>query len=110
MGEKPGDFMQQLNQVHLIDNELITLSYEEPWHQEDIQLLINLLLPALGINEAKETIEGADRVNARIEFQQAILVINFEVYSQSCWIEAEQNQYQTQLMQAYTLLQALKNE
>jgi hypothetical protein len=59
------------------------------WYQEDIPQLITNILVFLKGHDILESISGADRENCRFKWRTAYFIINFECYSQSCWIENE---------------------
>ncbi|GAA6171442.1 hypothetical protein NBRC116592_11120 [Colwellia sp. KU-HH00111] len=75
--------------------EIIDILFNKSWYQEDINLLTKLLLNKVTASQIKETILGADRENIRFQYLDAEFVLNFDYYSQSCWIcpndEASQN-------------------
>ncbi|NMP30636.1 DUF3630 family protein [Thalassotalea sp. M1531] len=82
--------MQQLNSENIFftqDNIEIRLS--ESFDDEDIQSLVNLVLNEVDGAKIIEHIPGADRYNVRFTVLASNFVLNFEVYSQSCWIELE---------------------
>jgi len=73
----------------VINENCLQVNFKEDWYQEDIPQLISYLLSVLPEHRILENISGADRENCRFEWQQEYLIINFECYSYSCWIENE---------------------
>jgi len=63
--------------------------WESYWYQEDVDGLTVILIKHLEGAEITERIIGADRINVRFSYKYRYFVLNFEYYSQSCWIEAE---------------------
>ncbi|WP_426359072.1 DUF3630 family protein [Pseudocolwellia sp. HL-MZ19] len=73
----------------LINENSLQIIFHEIWYQEDVSQLTADVLSALKDHNILETISGADRENCRFEWQQEYFMMNFECYSQSCWIENE---------------------
>jgi len=72
----------------LIDNSVIfTLNNE--WQQEDIADLAQQIFERLINYIVIETNEGADCLNIRFQYQNIIFILQFDVSSQSCWLECE---------------------
>ncbi len=71
--------------VNLID-EKITILFNQNWFQEDITILSPLLLDNISNHQIVERIQGADRESIRFRWQDADFILNFDFYSQSCWI------------------------
>lgn len=86
--------------------DMITISFENDWFQDDIELLISLVFkPLLAVN-IQEKIVGADRENIRFTWQEHFFILNFDCYSQSCWLEGQDNKstdYLALLYQELTL-------
>ena len=80
--------MQQLIQVTL-DNNVIDLRFNDYWYQEDIEELYNNIKNILKDVSLLESTLGADRHNYRLLRNETYLILNFDCYSQSCWIEVE---------------------
>lgn len=79
----------QLASVSLINENSLQVSFTENWYQEDIKALTTLIFSYLKDHQVIESISGADREYCRFEWQHNYYVINFECYSESCWIENE---------------------
>jgi len=78
-----------IKSVKLTDDYIVMIFWNSSWYQEDIDGLTALLIKHLEGAEITESILGADRVNVRFSYEHEYFVLNFEYYSQSCWIEAE---------------------
>ena len=85
-----------------VDN-VITISFQQLWDQDDIVKLKSIILAGRDVRQV-EHILGADRENFRLEWQQHIFCLNFDCYTQSCWIEAEQEIAQNLLPALLTFL------
>ncbi len=70
-------------------SELLTISFDDNWFQEDIETLIELVFKPLMPVNIQEKILGADRENIRFTWRQHYFILNFDYYSQSCWIEGQ---------------------
>ena len=67
----------------------LNVTFKNDWYQENIAVLIDLLfLPIMPI-AIQEKIIGADRENIRFSWDDNYFVLNFDYYSQSCWIEGQ---------------------
>lgn len=73
----------------LINENSLQINFINNWYQEDVSQLTTDILSALTGHHILEKISGADRENCRFEWQQEYFMLNFECYSQSCWIENE---------------------
>jgi hypothetical protein len=72
------------------------------WFQEDINQLYQDVFSLLDDIEIKEVISGADRENIRFSWQiNYDFILNFDCYSQSCWLEAENELSQTKISMLY---------
>ncbi|WP_181901784.1 DUF3630 family protein [Thalassotalea euphylliae] len=92
--------MQQLTQpssllvsaVFLRDDHL-DIRFDGEFDEEDFDIATEVVLSQLTQVSILEKIPGADRHNVRFRAQVAedfgYFVLNFEVYSQSCWLEPE---------------------
>lgn len=69
--------------------EHINIRFQQSFDYEDIDELANQVIGLFTHNKVVEVIPGADRMNYRIYWRENNYVINFEVYSQSCWLEVE---------------------
>lgn len=100
--------MQQLIKVSLQKN-VIDIRFQDYWYQEDIENLYNAILSHLEDASLLESTLGADRHNYRILWSNVYLIINFDCYSQSCWIEAEtETEEQQNLHKLVSILQKIK--
>ncbi len=72
----------------LIDANII-LTCNQSWSQEQIALLIEKFFEQYANCQRIETIEGADRVVVRLQWRQSHFSLNFECYSESIWLEPE---------------------
>lgn len=90
----------------LIENnhKYIDIRFSTDWYQENINDLIELLFDPIMPLNIQESIIGADRVNVRFEWQQHHFVVNFEFYSQSCWIEGQDELSKQYLLTLYEML------
>jgi hypothetical protein len=73
-----------------LEDEQITVLFNQHWFQEDINTLHKLLLKNNSNIAIKEVIIGADRENIRFHWLDTEFILNFECYSQSCWLEMQQ--------------------
>ena len=78
-----------LASISLINENSLQLVFAKNWYQEDINALTTLILNSFEDHQVIETISGADREYCRFEWQKNYFIINFECYSESCWIEHE---------------------
>jgi hypothetical protein len=77
-----------IQSVRLVDNH-ITILFDQDWFQEDIVELHRLLLARIPNSKIKEFTLGADRENIRFQWQSAEFMLNFDYYSQSCWVSSQ---------------------
>jgi len=94
--------------IHLIstiDNQ-ITITFNTEWFQEDISTLSQLILSKIPHHQLKEKIIGADRENLRFTWQTSEFLLNFDYYSQSCWINAHDEISQMTILALNKLLTA----
>ena len=83
--------ISQENTVKLIERRegYLSITFAKVWYQEDISRLVeHLLLPIIPINIQEKNI-GADREDIRFSWDNHFFVLNFDFYSQSCWIEGQ---------------------
>ncbi len=72
------------------------------WFQEDINTLYLGIFSLLEDVVIKEVISGADRENIRFSWQiNYDFILNFDCYSQSCWLAAENELSQDKLVMLY---------
>jgi hypothetical protein len=74
--------------INYID-EQISIIFDSEWFQEDIKELQLLLLNRIPNHDVRETTVGADRENIRFRYLTAEFLLNFDYYSQSCWVSAQ---------------------
>lgn len=67
----------------------LNVIFKNDWYQEDINELIALLFLPIQPIVVKDKIIGADRENIRFSWHDYYFVLNFDYYSQSCWIEGQ---------------------
>ena len=73
-----------------IESQHVGISFDDIWYQEDIDVIQQSLLTIVKETKVVEKILGADRENIRFIWKnQYHFVLNFDCYSQSCWLEAE---------------------
>lgn len=79
------------NQICLVTKQVdfLTVQYAQEWFQEDIENLSTLIFSQLKSFEIQEKIVGADRENIRFSWQNHYFILNFDCYSQSCWLEGQ---------------------
>ena len=67
----------------------LAVLYDKYWSQEDIHSLSEQLLdPVMPVKFQEKNI-GADREAIRFSWNDHFFVLNFDCYSQSCWIEGQ---------------------
>jgi hypothetical protein len=89
MIEMMAHLKHEINSVSL-EAKLIGISFDTFWYQEDIDVLQQYILRIIGKTKLVENILGADRVNIRFVWKNDYnFVLNFDCYSQSCWLESE---------------------
>ena len=86
------------------NNEHIDILFNENWYQEDIHFLKNLLLAKVTNHQLKESIVGADRESIRFQWLDAEFIINFDYYSQSCWLSPNDDASQNKIHSMFNLL------
>ncbi|NMP16968.1 DUF3630 family protein [Thalassotalea sp. Y01] len=72
-----------------INSHTVSLDLANQWDQEQALSLSQEILAKLGQHQVIETIAGADRFDCRFRFAEQDFVLHFEHYSESCWIEAD---------------------
>ncbi|MBU2895009.1 DUF3630 family protein [Colwellia sp. D2M02] len=80
-----------ITKAELFDNQLL-FSYQKQWFQEDIETLSTDVFSKLAEFTIIEKIQGADRENIRFSWEKRHFILNFDCYSQSCWIEGGDQQ------------------
>ncbi|WP_077339755.1 DUF3630 family protein [Pseudocolwellia agarivorans] len=79
----------KISSVELVNQTSLQITFVAGWYQEDIPLLTSLVLSLLKDHYLIETTQGADREYTRFKWQDDYFILNFECYSESCWIENE---------------------
>jgi len=81
---------QQKHPITAISNidDQVMISFNEQWFQEDIPLLCQRVFLSLSGYEIKEKTVGADRENIRFIWERSEFLLNFDFYSQSCWLSS----------------------
>jgi len=82
-----------LQNIELISyqQDHLSITFKNEWYQEDITSLSELiLLPTTPVVIQEKNI-GADREDIRFSWSKNYFVLNFDYYSQSCWIEGQDN-------------------
>jgi len=80
--------LQSLKSISQQEDHLNVI-FNIEWYQDDIEGLINLLFLPIIPYTIQEKIIGADRENIRFSWNEGYFVLNFDCYSQSCWIEGQ---------------------
>jgi hypothetical protein len=95
-----------IQNIKLIENnhEYLNVIFIANWYQEDVNNLVELLFEPIMPLNIQESIIGADRVNTRFDWHQHHFVVNFEFYSQSCWIEGQDELSKQYLLTLYEML------
>lgn len=70
------------------DNESILLTFNQAWQLEQAPEFAKALVEQLE-GRIVETIEGADRYCFRLSMANTGYILQFEYYSNACWLEAE---------------------
>jgi len=92
-----------------LENSHIAFYFACFWYQEDIEQLTESILTNLSKIQVLETIQGADRENVRFHWHEKFyFVLNFDCYSQSCWLEGEDEKSIEQLKHLMTECKTLK--
>ena len=91
MGKIFGNIMQQLTNIDqfVLNDSYILVHFNNLFEQENIDVFQVNLLESFSDSSVIERYEGADRVSFRLKINSLYCVLHFEVYSQSCWLEAE---------------------
>ncbi len=67
----------------------LNVKFKSDWYQENISQLIDIIFLPIKPVVIQEKIIGADRENIRFSWHDCYFVLNFDYYSQSCWIEGQ---------------------
>ncbi|TYK66521.1 DUF3630 family protein [Colwellia echini] len=86
--------MQQLTPKQGIESityqqDHLNILFAQNWYQEDITELSKLVFLPVEPVIIKEQNFGADREDIRFNWNENYFVLNFDFYSQSCWIEGQ---------------------
>lgn len=79
----------KISSIEMINSNSLQIIFSDHWYQEDTVQLTQNILNLLENHKVLEQISGGDRENCRFEWLQEYFMLNFEYYSQSCWIENE---------------------
>lgn len=80
------------------EGDCVVFNFVSSWYQEDIMSLSTKIFESLPTIKIIEKIEGADRVNIRfLWLEKYCFSLNFDYYSQSCWVEGEDDSSKMQL-------------
>ena len=90
--------------------EHLNVIFNNSWYQDDIGLLVELLFIPITNVTMQEVIIGADRENHRFIWHESYFVLNFDCYSQSCWIEGQDQASKAQLANFHSSITATDNE
>lgn len=75
--------------IKIINRNSLQVLFNDDWHQENILNLSELVFEKLDHHQIIERVLGADKEYVRFVWKQHAFIINFECYSQSCWLEHE---------------------
>jgi len=92
-----------IQSIYIIDQQ-VSIIFQQNWFQEDIKELSQLILSTVSQHQIKEKIVGADRESLRFLWQRSEFILNFDCYSQSCWISAHDIASKTSISVLYKLL------
>jgi hypothetical protein len=92
-----------IQSINFID-EQITILFDQSWFQEDIGKLRQLLLNKIPEHHVKEITLGADREDVRFQWLNAEFILNFDYYSQSCWVSAHDEVSTAEIQPLFNLL------
>lgn len=85
-------------------DDFLSILFNVEWYQEDISVLQGLILLPLTGHKIQETNIGADREDIRFIWNENYFVLNFDCYSQSCWIEAQDDSSKSYLLALHTTM------
>ena len=78
--------LAEIASVELIGTTVLQIQFTLDWSMEDSADLSEKLL-LLAPAKVIERVQGADLHCIRLQYQDAELLLNFEEYSHSCWLE-----------------------
>jgi len=97
MGQVKNESTFKVKLIEHIGNNLV-VHFNDAWYQEDIDTLYVLIVASLTDFNSKEKILGADRESIRFTWRRDYqFLLNFDCYSQSCWIEGIDEQSISQI-------------
>ncbi|MFD2165673.1 DUF3630 family protein [Thalassotalea euphylliae] len=98
--------MQQLAMTHVKQREhCIDIRLAQSFDEDDVESIAESLIQRHLDARTIENISGADRFNARFILNSSTFVLNFEIYSQSCWIDIESSELNNDFYHILTTLQ-----
>lgn len=101
------DFTQTNNIESIrLEQTCLSILFKQEWFQEDISVLKDLLLLPIMPVVIQEKNKGADREDIRFNWQASYFVLNFDYYSQSCWIEGQDDESAKFLSKLYAAINA----
>jgi hypothetical protein len=77
--------------VELIDAMALQVKFDLDWRMEDSVKLSEQLITTMSA-KVIERVQGADLHSVRLQVKNAELLLNFEEYSHSCWLECATEQ------------------
>ena len=83
-----------LKNMTMVEEGILSIIFVESWFQEEIDMLVGIVMARMIGSGIIEHLQGADRESIRFNWDGHFFVLNFEYYSQSCWIESESSQGQ----------------
>ncbi|QDP02631.1 DUF3630 family protein [Thalassotalea sp. PS06] len=75
--------------ISLSADNIILLRFGNDWDQEDISEMITRIFERIANANVAEHVTGADREYLRFRCNNHHFLLQFETYSNACWIEAE---------------------
>jgi hypothetical protein len=79
----------KITDAKLQENINLVIHFSSSWQQEDIPCLVKAIMRQLIDITVVEKIQGADRETVRLLYQKQYFSLNFELYSESCWLSVE---------------------
>ncbi len=73
----------------VIEGTTLSITFTKSWFQDDLEEIRQQVFLTISEVTKIENILGADRENTRFIWKNQYFTLNFEYYSQSCWIEVE---------------------
>ena len=95
----------KIKSIEHVNNQIIIVFANE-WFQDDIQLLSQSVLSKIAEYQIREHILGADREYFRFAWQSNEFLLNFEYYSQSCWIDAHEPESHPKILTLFKQIKA----